>query len=170
MTTGLSFAASCILFSGCAFRSRCVGCSMYWMRSKAARDFCLDLLQEVEHVLDVRALLVEVERVVPLRAAALGLRLRRDLLDRQDAVDVPRQVVAVELDLQVRQAVRRRSTRPAFPAGRRLIGFATSPAVSGSSAPTRWYSGIRGFGSRSVYWSRYSPSNWSSRYSPGRGS
>ena len=28
-STGFNLAASCIRFSGCAFRSRCVGCSMY---------------------------------------------------------------------------------------------------------------------------------------------
>ena len=33
MTTGQSFAASCMAFSGCAPRSRAVGCSTYWIRS-----------------------------------------------------------------------------------------------------------------------------------------
>ena len=33
ITTGFSFAASCMTFCRFALRSRAVGCSMYWMRS-----------------------------------------------------------------------------------------------------------------------------------------
>ena len=97
-----------------------------------------DLGQEIEHVLDVRALLVEVEPsstsvVQPRR----GLGLGRHALDRHHAVHVPRQVVAVELDLQMRQAVGQRSTRGSVSGSPSLTRCAMSASVSGSSAPTR---------------------------------
>ena len=120
---------------------------MYCTRSKPGRRLLLQLSQELEQVLDVRALLVEVERVVPRRHAALPLRLRGHALDADDAVHVPAEVVAVELDLQVRQPVERDPLAERL--GQAVADGASSrpPSSSGSSAPTRWYSGIRGFGS-----------------------
>ncbi len=104
---------------------------------------------EVEQILHVGALLVEVERVMPFLAAARCLSRGRGRLDPYDTLDVPGEIVAVELDLEMRQAVVR------DPLGQRLRiasvnRSVTSPSVSGSSAPTRWYSGMRAFGSRSV--------------------
>ena len=64
-----------------------------------------DLCQKIEHVIDVGAFLVEIGRVVPGRAAAGGLGLGRHALDRQHPLDVPGQIVAGQLDLQMRQAV-----------------------------------------------------------------
>ena len=37
ITTGHNFAASCMSFSGCAFKSRAVGCSTYLMRRNPSR-------------------------------------------------------------------------------------------------------------------------------------
>ena len=62
---------------------------MYCTRSNAGRRAFLQLPQELEQVLDVLAPLVEVERVPPLRDAALLLHLLRDRVHRDDALDVP---------------------------------------------------------------------------------
>ena len=64
-----------------------------------------DLLEELQNVSHVLALLIEVGRVNPLGTAALGLSLCGDAINVQDALYVPSEVIAVELDLQMRQAV-----------------------------------------------------------------
>ena len=64
-----------------------------------------DAVQEIEDVVDVLAFLIEVARVEPLLNAAGRLRFGRDAVDREHALDVPVDVVAGQLDLQVRQPV-----------------------------------------------------------------
>ncbi len=66
-----------------------------------------ELRQEIEHVIDILTLLVEVKRVVPIAAPAQKLRRHGDRLDRDDAVDVPLQIIAGELDFQMRETVGR---------------------------------------------------------------
>ena len=64
-----------------------------------------DLRQEFEHILDVFTFLVEVGRVPPFRAAPGRLGLGRHRLDGQYTGDIPVEIVTVELDLQVGQAI-----------------------------------------------------------------
>jgi len=77
---------------------------MYCTRSNAAGAFLGDAggNREVLHVL---AAFVEVERIPPVRDAAFVLGFLRDPVHGHHAVHVPVQVVAVELDLEVREAV-----------------------------------------------------------------
>ena len=69
------------------------------------RRLFLHLRQKLQQVADVRAALVEVQRIAPGADAAPPLRLPGNAVDADDALHVPAQVVAVELDLEVRQAV-----------------------------------------------------------------
>src|SRR5205085_11268489 len=65
-------------------------------------------------VADSRAALIEIERVVPARDSALFLRLARDAIDADDTLNVPGEVLAVELDLEMCQPI------AANPLGQRL--------------------------------------------------
>src|SRR5262249_12930616 len=73
-----------------------------------------DLLQKLQEITDVRAAFVEIERIVPALDTPLSLRFGSDAVDMDDAVDVPGEIVAVQLNLQVRQPV------GANPLGQRL--------------------------------------------------
>ena len=109
---------------------------MYCSRSKPTATAGRLCAEEIEHVLDVGALFVEIGRIVPGRAAAGGLGFRRHTLDRQHAIDVPRQIVAGQLDLQVRQTVE--GDPLASVSGRPSpMRVETSASVKGSRAPMR---------------------------------
>ena len=91
--------------SGCAARSRAVGCSMYCMSANAPGAALLQFPDEFQNVADVVALLVEVERTVPPGDAPLLLRFGGGAMHGRNAIHVPGQVVARQLDLDSQQAV-----------------------------------------------------------------
>ena len=78
---------------------------MYWSRARAWGQRSPNLGQEIEHVLDVGAFLVEIGRIIPSGATAALLSLGGHPLDGHHPVDVPSQIVAVELDFEVGEAV-----------------------------------------------------------------
>ena len=61
--------------------------------------------QKIDQVIDVGALLIEVERINPFRHAPLLLCLLGHAVHRQHAVDVPFHLIAIQLDLEVRKTV-----------------------------------------------------------------
>ena len=78
---------------------------MYWMRSKPSGRLRFHLPQKIEQIIDVGTFLVEIERIAPIRQAAiLGGGLDHPI-DTDHALDIPVEIVAVELDFQVRQPV-----------------------------------------------------------------
>ena len=114
------------------------------MRSKPRGRLLLHLPEEFEQVPDVRARLVEVERIVPaldaaLRCASAATRSTRPTRSTSQSRSSP-----LQLDLDVRQAV------VVDPLGQRF-GQAVAEALrrrrprsSGSTPPTEWNSGMRG--------------------------
>ena len=71
----------------------------------ALRRRLAHLPQEGEQISDVGAALVEVQRIAPVLDAALLLGRGGDAIDAHQSFDVPVEIVAVEFDLEVRQAV-----------------------------------------------------------------
>ena len=109
---------------------------------EAGRRRLAHAAQEVEQIGDVRAALVEVEEVLPVRHAAAGQRAGDDAIDADDALEVGVEVAAIELDLEARQAVAR---NPLLERVRQPIvdpRARTSAASSGSLAPTEWNTGV----------------------------
>ena len=66
------------------------------------RLFVTEFPDHLEQVSDIRAAFVEIERIVPSRA---GPHLHGHPIDTQDALDIPGEIVAVEFDFEVSQAV-----------------------------------------------------------------
>src|SRR5262245_605419 len=74
----------------------------------------LDLPEEFKDKGDIRAILVEVETVKPLVYAACLLGFSRYPVDPNGAVDVARQVLPVQLDLDANQTVVTNPFRQSF--------------------------------------------------------
>src|SRR5581483_9710533 len=104
ITTGRNLAASCIRFSGCAFRSRAVGCSTYWIRSYPPGDLSRTCRKKFTRYPTFGHFSLKSSEY-PFLDAALLLRLGRDAVDAQHALDIPLRVVAVQLNLQVGKPV-----------------------------------------------------------------
>ena len=60
-----------------------------------------DLLQELQHIIRRRAFLIEVAAIEPFTAATVLLSGAGNVLHRNDAIDIPVQIVAIELDLEM---------------------------------------------------------------------
>ncbi len=119
------------------------------MRSKAAGARLRICRRKLQQILHVGALLIEVQRVEPLLDAARGLGLRRDALHAHDAVHILAEIISVQPDLQVRQAV------VPDPLGQRLrepiahrVGHIR--VCEGSGRSDQMVSGMRGLGRRLI--------------------